>query len=160
MRNTFILWVSALVLFTGCAVKRYEVSEPKLITLKTRQLKFNDTGFVRKDAESVEVALFTAGQPVDTITVDARVCVSAGCMSRKKFNAAYLSSVYPDTLLENVLRGLPVFGGKGVEPISGGFRQELKAMALYHIVYQVDHNGIVFKDKTNDILIKIRPLPR
>jgi hypothetical protein len=146
------------MLFTGCTVKEYKTTEPKLITLKTKQLRFNDVGFIRKDGKSVQAELFSAGQAVERFEINHLVCVTKGCLTKSAFNADYLSSEYPDNLLQNVLLGRPVFDAAGMHKSDGGFEQYLKGSS-FNIFYSVAPNEIYFKDRVNGILIKIRDLP-
>ncbi len=161
MRRFFTLWASAfsvLLLFGGCAVKEYTRSEPKLITLKTWKLKFNDVGFLRDSGSALQLELFSAGQPVERFEIDGEICIREGCMRKKAFNEEYLSSAYPDTLLQNVLLARPIFGGSGFTRRAEGFEQHLKAMALYDITYRVTQDGVYFKDRVNNVLIKIKDM--
>ena len=161
MRKSSTLWASlfpALLLFGGCAVKEYTLSEPKQITLKTWKLKFNDVGFLRHNGSAVQLELFSAGQPVERFEIDGEVCVQQGCMSKEAFNETYLTAAYPQTLLQNVLLGRPIFGGRDLVRRDGGFEQELKAMAVYNITYRVTQNEIYFRDRINNILIKIKDM--
>jgi len=150
--------LSALLLLGGCAVKEYALSEPKRITLKTRELRFSDVGFIRSDGDAVQAELFSAGQAVERFEINHLVCVSRGCMSKSAFNARYLSAAYPDALMQNVLKGEPIFEGQETVRIPGGFEQRLQS-SEYEIDYRVDGEGIVFKDRRNAILVKIRDLP-
>ncbi len=147
-----------LLLFGGCAVKEYRTSEPKLVTLKTKLLRFNDVGFIRRGGDAVQAELFSAGQAVERIEINHLVCVTAGCMGKSAFNADYLYAGYPDDLLQNVLTGRPIFGGAERVATGEGFEQRLAGEG-YDILYCVGAGQISFKDRANDILIKIRDLP-
>jgi hypothetical protein len=156
--RSFILWASVLLLFGGCAVKEYTASEPKLFILKTKLLRFNDVGFIRKEGSAVQAELFSAGQAVERFEIDRLVCVTKGCLSKSAFNAEYLDESYPDDLMQNVLLGRPIFGGRGRVATGGGFEQHLEGTA-YDIVYRVGPEQIYFKDRANRILIRISDLP-
>jgi hypothetical protein len=156
--RSFILWASVLLLFGGCTVREYTASEPKLFTLKTKQLRFNDVGFIRRTGNAVQVELFSAGQAVERFEIDYNVCVIKGCLSKSAFNAEYLVESYPDNLMRNVLLGRPIFDGRGRVATPGGFEQYLEGTA-YDIAYRVEPKQIYFKDRANRILIKIRDLP-
>ena len=154
-----ILWVSVILLLGGCTVKEYTTSEPKLITLKTKQLRFNDVGFIRTEGDAVQAELFSAGQAVERFEINHLVCVSKGCMRKSAFNAEYLDESYPDTLLQNVLLGRPIFNGRGRVKNVEGFEQHLES-GEYLIDYRVGPDETYFKDRRNRILIKIRQLPQ
>ena len=160
MKNTcnYLLIVLVMLLFGGCAVKEYRASEPKLLTLKTKQLRFNDVGFIRQERNAVQAELFSAGQAVERFEIDRLVCVTGGCLSKRAFNAEYLDASYPDDLMRNVLLGRPIFGGQGRVETESGFEQQLWGDG-YDILYRVDAREIYFKDRANNILIRIRDLP-
>ncbi len=161
MKKFFTLWASAtalLLFFSGCTVKEYKTTEPKLITLKTKQLRFNDVGFIRKEGSSVQAELFSAGQAVERFEINHLVCVSAGCLTKSAFNADYLSPEYPDELIQNVLLGKPVFNGVGLHRSDSGFEQSIKGKG-FDIYYSVEPEQVYFKDRLNHILVKIRDIP-
>jgi hypothetical protein len=147
-----------MLLVGGCAVREYTASEPKLFILKTKQLRFNDVGFVRRAGNAVQAELFSAGQAVERFEIDYNVCVTKGCLSKSAFNAEYLAENYPDDLMRNVLLGRPIFGGEGRVDTPEGFEQQLAGDG-YEIRYRVEAHEIYFKDQANHILIKIRDLP-
>ena len=139
-------------------MKEYKTSETKLITLKTKQLRFNDVGFIRNDGDAVQAELFSAGQAVERFEINRLVCVSRGCMTKAAFNADYLHEAYPETLMQNVLLGRPIFGGLGRRESEGGLLQQIEGKD-YDIIYRVKRGETYFKDRRNKILVKIRDLP-
>lgn len=155
MRRFSTLWVSALLLCGGCSVKEYTASTPKLVTLKTAQLRFSDMGYLRQNGDALQLELFSAAQAVERFEIDRLVCVSKGCMSKGAFNAEYLHASYPETLLQNVLLGRPIFDGKGFQKTASGFEQHIEG-DFYTIVYRVDTDTIIFKDRKNMILIRLK----
>jgi len=156
--KSFILWVS-LLLFGGCSLKQYEVTEPKVIVLKTPKIKFADTGYVRSTDNSVKIELFTAGQAVGKIAINHLVCVEGeGCLSKGSFNESYLNKAYPDTIMQHILLGKPIFNAQHLQRSDEGFEQRIQNKAV-NIIYRVDANQIYFKDKQNRILIKIKTIP-
>jgi len=154
----YILWVS--LLFGGCSLQQYTHSEPKLIVLKTPKIKFADTRYIRSSGDALEVELFSAGQAVGKISIDRMVCVDGeGCMRKRTFNEVYLNAAYPDTLMQHVLLGRPVFEAQGLERNEQGFTQHIQTL-LVDINYKVKAHTIYFKDRKNKILIKIKRLLR
>jgi len=159
MQKFFILWVSIFALFfTGCSTKHYRVSEPKIITLKTPKLKFADTGYVRHDETSVEVELFTAGVAVEKISIDKKVCVSAGCMSEEAFVKEYLYPDYPADTMRNIVLGKDIFGGRGKEEMCDGRLFQFIRNDEMDIIYRRGKGEIYFKDRLNSLIIKIEDL--
>ena len=153
IQTSFILWAS-LFLLSGCALKKYEKNEASLIIIKTPQLKFADLGYIRTNMDEVRVDLFTAGQLMQSITINHLICVDDGCMTKSDFNADYLHPSYPDDLILDVLLARPIFEKALLEKTEMGFIQELKSTE-YNIIYRIENGNIYFKDKQNNFLIKI-----
>ncbi len=151
------LWASliALLIFSGCTVKKYEISEPKIITFKMEKLRFNDLGYIRQNGDAIQVELFSAGQAVERFEINHLVCISDGCMSKSSFNSDYLNAAYPDELMQNVLLGRKIFDGQNLVENGYGFEQRLESEA-YAITYRVNSNETYFKDRLNKIMIRIK----
>jgi hypothetical protein len=159
MQKYFILWVSAILfLLSGCSVKHYSISTPKMITIKSPKLKFSDTGYIRYEGNAVEVELFTAGVAVEKISIDNKVCVSAGCMSEEVFTKEYLYQGYPKDTMRRVLQSEPIFDGNGTSESCGGVKiQNIRADEM-DIVYRRSPTETYFKDRLNGLMIKISDL--
>lgn len=159
MQKFYILWVSLAALFMGgCAQKQYETSTPKLIVLKTPKLKFADTGYIRFSGENVQAELFTAGVAVERISVEDKVCITAGCMSEEAFVREYLSPEYPKDTLRRILLGEPIFEGINTSEQCGGARTQYIRNGKMDIVYRLRHDETYFKDRINGLIIKISDL--
>ncbi len=152
-----ILWVS-LILFSGCALKEYHKSEAKVIILKTPQIKFADTGYIRHNGDAVQLELYSGGQPVKRIEMNHLICVdSEGCLSKSSFNSEYLHKSYPDDLLLHVSLGKAIFEGRNLMKTDDGYEQKIKSK-VYNITYRVNSKEIYFKDKANRILIRLKTI--
>ncbi|MDP3267290.1 MAG: hypothetical protein Q8M39_10735 [Sulfuricurvum sp.] len=159
MQKFSILWASALILFFGgCTANHYSISSPKVITIKTPKLKFSDTGYIRYEGDAVEVELFTAGLAVEKISIDEKVCVSAGCMSEETFTKEYLYEGYPKDTMRRILQGEPIFGGKGKDGTCGGALFQFIRNDDMDIMYRRKGGEIFFKDRLNGLMIKINEL--
>lgn len=156
MIKFFILWAS-LVLLGGCALKEYHHSEAKIIILKTPQIKFADTGYIRHEGDAVQLDLYSGGQPVKRIEMHHLICVDEGCMSKSSFNTRYLHPSYPDDLLLHVSLGEKIFEGKNLIANDLGFEQNIQS-ETYDIRYRVSGREIVFKDSANHIMIRFKTL--
>jgi hypothetical protein len=139
----------------GCSVKHYSISSPKIITIKSPKLKFSDMGYIRYEGDAVEVELFTAGIAVEKISIDDKVCVSAGCMSEEAFVKEYLYVGYPHDTMRRILQGEPIFGGKGKDETCGGALFQFIRNDDMDIVYRHKGSEIFFKDRLNGLMIKI-----
>jgi hypothetical protein len=129
-----------------------------VITIKTPKLKFSDTGYIRYEGDSVEVELFTAGIAVEKISIDEKVCVSAGCMSEETFTKEYLYEGYPKDTMRRILQGEPIFGGKGKDETCGGALFQFIRNDDMDIMYRRKGGEIFFKDRLNGLMIKINEL--
>lgn len=159
MQKFSILWASTFIFFMGgCSVKQYSISTPKVITIKSPKLKFSDTGYIRYEGDAVEVELFTAGVAVEKISIDDKVCVSAGCMSEEAFVKEYLYEAYPRDTMRRVLQGEPIFGGLGKDETCGGTVYQFIRNDDMDIMYRRKGNEILFKDRLNSLMIKINDI--
>ena len=113
-------------------------------------------GYVRSNEDVVALELFSAGHPVGRFEIENLVCVDGeGCLRKSTFNEEYLSQHYPDTLMENVLRGEPIYEGENSLSNAHGFEQQI-LNEFVEIKYKVSERQIYFKDRTNRVLIKIK----
>lgn len=153
------IWASVLILFMGgCSVKHYSISSPKVITIKSPKLKFSDTGYIRYEGDAVQVELFTAGVAIEKISIDDKVCVSAGCMSEEAFVKEYLYEAYPRDTMRRILQGEPIFGGIGKDETCGGVVFQYIRNENMDIMYRRQGNEIFFKDRLNGLMVKINDI--
>ncbi len=158
MKKFFTLWVSMVVLFSGCAIKEYAINEPKLVIFKTPKFRFSDTGYIRRNGDALQLELYSSGIPVKRFEINHLICVdNEGCMRKSSFNAAYLSVDYPDDFLLHVSTGSPIFNGINLLKTSEGFEQHLFVNGA-EIIYRVSLHEIYFKDNKNQILIQLRAM--
>lgn len=158
MRRSYTLWVSlvALLFLSGCGARPFVQTDAATIILKTPKLRFADTGYIRSNERVVALELFSAGQAVGKFEIENLVCVEGeGCMRKSSFNAEYLCSEYPDTLMENVLRSQPIYEGEELVRNRHGFEQNISKDGV-EIRYKVTDRQIYFKDRRNSVLIKIK----
>lgn len=150
----YIFLVFTLV-FSACSIKDYDTTKTKIIIIKSPKIKFADIGYIRNTNKAIELELFIAGSPVEKITINNLVCVSAGCMSKSGFNEDYLHKSYPDELLQNVLLANEIYNAKNKTATEDGFEQKIQTQEV-DIQYRVDSKAIFFKDKKNKIIFKIK----
>ncbi|MCK9371699.1 MAG: hypothetical protein M0P91_00755 [Sulfuricurvum sp.] len=156
MRKFSILWASLiLVMLGGCSAKHYSISEPKMIVLKTKKIKFADMGYLRHEGDAVEVEIFTAGVAVEKISIDAEVCTGSGCMSEEAFAREYLYEGYPADTMRNILLGRDIFNGQGKSEICNGTLYQYIRNEEMDFVYRRKPSEIYFRDYLNGIMIKI-----
>jgi hypothetical protein len=147
-------------LLYGCSGKnlvKEQNQESAFIIFKTKKIKYADMGFIYKGDSFIKVEIYGMGQPLFTLNINGmNICMSTfECMEKNEFNKKMLSSFYPDTLLENIFRGAIIFKGKNLEKRSNGFTQKIKKPEKYDIVYIVNKESRIFKDKINNIKIEV-----
>ncbi len=150
----YLLILFALV-FSACSTKNYEITQTKVILIKSPKLKFADLGYIRNSDKSIELELFVAGKSIEKITINHLVCVGAGCMSKSSFNKDYLNESYPADTLQNILLSKPIYGSEDRIETSDGFRQHIKDERV-DILYKVTSDTTFFKDRKNKIIFKIK----
>ncbi|MGB3961363.1 MAG: hypothetical protein WBK95_03950 [Sulfurimonas sp.] len=150
-----ILLLTLILFFTACSTKNYEITQTKIVVMKSPKLKFADVGYLRNTQNSIELEIFIAGTAVEKIAINHVICVSDGCMSKSSFNQDYLHASYPEDILQNVLLGKAIYEGENRVKTAEGFEQHIQN-ATVDIEYKVSANAISFKDKKNGILLKLK----
>jgi len=145
-------------LIVGCVGKNAKKQQSAFIVMKTKEVKFADMGFIYESDSNVKMEIYASGQPLVNIDINAEnICLSLfECMDKKDFNQKILSSYYPETLFENILRAEPIFEEQNLTTIEGGFSQKISKEGDYNISYSVVRGNRVFRDTINKILIKVR----
>ncbi len=149
------LFLSLLVLFSGCAGRHYAPPEAALIVIKSPALKFADMGFIYRGEERVKIEVYASGRALSTLTVGRQVCVDGRCMKERDFYKKYFGVAYPAGTLWAIFSKRPIFGGEGMLKENGQNIQHIFKEGRYDIIYAFDHASVRFKDKINHILIKI-----
>lgn len=146
----------ALVLFfSACSVKEYKHTQSKIIIIISPKIKFADLGYIRNDADAIELELFIAGKSIKKISINHLICVDEGCMSRSGFNDEYLNHSYPSDLLQNILLAKPIYDYENLVKTDNGFVQNIKNQDV-DIKYRVDDETTFFKDTQNNIIFKFK----
>jgi len=153
-----IALLGTIFFFTACGTQPYKSEDTALIVFKTPTFKYADMGFVYENATEVKAEIYSSGQALMSLTISEKsVCMSLfACMGKSAFNQQVLSAHYPDTILDNIFRGKPIFKDKNLQKNSNGFTQKIINKNKYNIEYSVLNNDIVFRDTINDILIKVK----
>jgi hypothetical protein len=137
-------------------------SHPYKVTMKTKKFAFSDTGFMNVYDNLLNLQVFSMGKIVLDLTVklnDDEICVGSLCNTKHGFNQTFLSGQYPDTLVENILQSKPILGGKNLRKMTKGFIQKIITRE-YAIKYKIWPGNVYFKDAKNNIIIKLRKLPK
>ena len=150
--------LSTIFFFSACSTQPYKSENTAFIVFKTPAFKYADMGFVYENTSEIKVEIYGSGQALMSLTISEKsVCMSLlACMGKKAFNQQVLSSNYPDTILDNIFRGKPIFNHKNLQKNRNGFTQKIVNQNKYNIEYSVLNNDIVFRDTINEILIKVK----
>ena len=153
-----IVFLMLIFVWSACTSKQYVEQNAALIVFKTPTFKYADMGFIYENSDEVKAEIYGSGQALMNLEISKNsVCMSLfECMGKKSFNKQVLSSLYPDTILDNIFRGKVIFNGLGLEKNRNGFTQKIRKSNKYNIHYSVLKNEIVFRDTINTILIKIK----
>ena len=151
-----ILTLFSLV-FNSCASEPYLKENSAFIVFKTATHNYADMGFVYLNNSEVKLEFYSSGQALISLRVtNDSVCMSTlACVSKDNFNKDVLVKAYPKDILDNIFRGKPIFNSENIKKVSNGFTQNIKSSS-YSIEYSVLNTQIVFIDKTNGIVIKIK----
>ena len=146
-----------LFLLSGCAETEPRRTESAMIVWKTPQLRYADMGFISDDGRMIDVEIYGSGRALMQLKINEdSICMGRlSCMSKTRFNQAYLSSAYPPDILADIFRGKPIFGGAGMQKKRNGFTQKLRKDGRFDIEYHVFNNQIVFRDTIGQISIKV-----
>ncbi|RLA58658.1 MAG: hypothetical protein DRQ78_11645 [Epsilonproteobacteria bacterium] len=155
--KAFVLYILLMLLLSACAKQPYLKEHTALILFKTENFKYADLGFIYENKEEVKVEIYASGQALMTLSIgENAVCMSAlQCMSKAQFNKEVLSATYPQEIISDIFRGKAIFSGLNIRKNGNGFTQNIIKQDKYHIEYSVLNKHIIFRDKMNDILIKV-----
>lgn len=157
-KTLFLLLFVALL--SGCATTEYTKQESIFMVFKTPTFKHADLGFMYENTEDMKVEIYSNGQAVMALEIGKEnICMSLlECMKKKSFNKEVLSAYYPIDILSHIFRGQKIFSGKNLIKTRNGFTQILTKTGEYNINYSVLNKQIIFRDKMNNIFIKVKRL--
>ncbi len=154
-KNGIILLFLTFLFFTGCSYRRnISKSQSYLITIKMKNMAFNDLGFLNHGDNYIDLELFSVGNIILELKIGNHICVNSHCFSKERFNARFLSTHYNVDTLSNILNKKPIFSKAGYQKTADGFTQNIKQNSLI-IKYIVSKDKIYFKDYSNHIIIKL-----
>jgi hypothetical protein len=154
----YILTCTVFLLFFGCAPKiDYTKSQSYFVVVKNPQIAIADTGFIKKNSNTLNLQVFSAGTVVLELLVSDDVCINSLCLSPREFNKRFFGFEHYKGFMKNLLNFQPIYNRKNLQQLANGFTQNLKTNN-YNISYRVKNRTLYFKDKNNKILIKLRKL--
>jgi len=161
MKKISILMVLGILLLSqGCLSSQPKSEKSSFILWKTSQFKYADMGFISESKNGIDVEIYGSGVAIMHLKIASdRICMSQlKCMSKREFNRDILSSNYPNDLLSNIFKSKEIFAGQGLEKRGDGFEQKIFSRGHYDILYSVTRKEMIFRDRYNSILIKVKNL--
>jgi len=157
----YSLLAGLILLFLGGCVPKITPTKttPVFLLLKTKTLKFADTGFVKKSGEGYYIELFSAGNLLFWLYIEPnKICVKEGCRRSDSFVNEELSPFYPPEILYDIVAKRAIFSSKNLVKKDIGFEQQILEEGRCDIDYEVRGGESSFKDRVNKINIVIREL--
>ena len=153
----FGIILGLFMLLQGCAQTQASKEQGAMIVWKSPAFRYADMGFITDNGERLEVEAYGSGSALTRLKISKNsVCMNQfQCVSKEKFNRQMLSAHYPEKILENIFRGQPIFGGRGLVKKRNGYRQKITSRGNYVIEYEVSDKQVIFQDDLNHIVIKI-----
>lgn len=148
------------LLLSACAAKEYKKQESVFIVFKTPTFRHADLGFIYQNDKELKVEIYSSGQPIMSLEIsEDLVCMGTiKCMSKNAFNERIMSKNYPASILDNIFKGQKIFASQNLITTGKGFSQNIMKAGKYDIEYSVLSKQIVFRDRINSILIKVKRL--
>ena len=156
--NLLILGAISIAI-SGCvgSMPEYQTSKGTMIVFKTPTMRYADQGFVSIASSETKVEIYGSGQAVMRLRITpSEVCVSQmACMNKKDFNTKVLGNAsYPESLIENIFKGEPIFNMEGMNQSDHSFRQHISKPGI-NINYIRTPKTIVFNDTITGTKIKV-----
>jgi hypothetical protein len=149
-----------MLLFLGCAPKiSYESSQAYYIMIKNSKIAIADTGFIKKNANTINLQVFSASAPLLELTISENICIGSWCQDWESFNEEFFGTSHYKTFINKLLDFQPIYNKKNMIKIANGFSQKIKT-DKYDIEYRVKNDTLYFKDSKNRVLIKLKKLEK
>jgi putative lipoprotein len=154
--SKFALTALACLAFSGCAALQSQKSSDKFtVTILTPPLKINDVGFLHKNANQLNLQIYSSGVNTVNLKINDKICMNGACFEKKEFNKKFFLEERYDDFFAEILERKPLYDGANVMTNSCGFIQDI---SKYSIKYEVCGKNISFFDAKNRIKIIIKEL--
>ena len=138
------------IFFVGCSVK----TTPVYSVIKTPKIKLSDQGFIKEGLGYKEIIIYKSGVSPFKITIkNSFICLNNKCMDKEKFVKEYLSSDYPEDILDLIISKRPIKNFGKITFTKKGFVQKNE-----RFFYKVEQNRVFFRDKKRNIIVMIKYL--
>ncbi len=97
-KKAVFLAVSTIIMVSCSSVTPSPVPQKSLFVVwKSPSLRYADQGFLYIKPKKLKFEVYASGQPALSLSISpSQICTGPLCMSKKSFNAKYLSKYYPD----------------------------------------------------------------
>jgi hypothetical protein len=159
MKKTLhVMLLGLLLSLSGCAFTRTIThSQPYLITIKTPQMAFSDTGFLNEAENYTQLQIFSAGTAVLNLEMSDTICLDGTCLDTLAFNTRFFGTEHYAQILHDIVHKKPLYDGRNLEQDEGAFSQNIE-LPNTSIHYKIKGDERYFKDTKNGILIRLKPL--
>jgi len=159
MKYLLHVMLLALFLFSGCAFKQeITSSQAYLVTIKNPDMALSDMGFLNRGKNYTNVQIFAAGNALFNLEItENAICLNGKCFDKVSFNQQFFHQDHYASFMEEMINHQPLYDGKNLHKTATGFEQEFD-LPQSHIIYKVDGETLLFKDRKNHILIRLKPL--
>jgi|SaaInl8_200m_RNA_FD_contig_31_347276_length_903_multi_3_in_0_out_0_2 hypothetical protein len=154
-----ILSLIILLLCSGCIAPE-PTSSSAIITIKSDNIRLNDTAFIEHNLGGVKVEVYKAGQLALVIENGQKICLNAKCMKPKVFVKNFIHPTYPAHFIHQLFAKEELdFEGSQITQNDMGFIQQSFKKNSYNITYRVSKRETFFRDSVNKIIFRIKEIP-
>ena len=151
-----LLIIVMILILQGCSKPTYQSQKSALIVIKTSSLKYADMGFIYNNMDNTKVEIYSNG--VASLSLDIyknSICMGDfKCIEPDKFNKKFFVDSYPKSFVNNIFNQRAILNSQNMIKTPKGFVQKIKN-DKYDIEYSLSSKKSIFRDKINNILIKI-----
>lgn len=156
-----ILAIFLAFFMVACSTKtEFTASQSVSVLLKSKQFRFNELGFLYKDAQNTRLELYKLAQPLFALEIKpSKICVNKYCTNKQNFNERFFNNAYYDALLEDILSAKPIFSSANLKKNECGFSQKITSKSgKFDISYKVCNGDVDFNDSKNKIKFTMKKL--
>ena len=132
------------------------LTKSAVFLFKTKKIRVNDTAFINVKGDEITIDVYSGGANSFSLVLSSMICIDNLCLSSDEFTYRYLNEYYPDDILKNIITKKRLsFKNSKITKLPNGFKQVAKSQN-YNIVYIVTTNMVLFRDRLNGIIIKLK----
>ena len=145
----FSLFIS--IIFSGCVLKEVKLeSHSAKVIIRSPMVRIADFAFLSQTHNQIDIQIYNISKVQLSLSIGEQICINKFCYEKLEFNREFFKNEYDEHMLESIILGQPILGKHNFEQKDDGFIQHFNDK---QIIYEVNKNNIIFKDKV--VLIKI-----